>query len=230
MDKLSMAVDKSRYLVALLTPNSINKPWVRFELSQAMDREVRDDQTSVIAMLLHECNIPPFLRNKIYIDLRDWGNFEKEMQRLAVVVKGDIVDLPSSFRFDGLDSDHFTEDQLFSLPLSQAIIERYLRAEGFRSRTVRSLSRYSGLTPKQVISYCERSPHIILSPIVSHQGEIHYGLKTRIMKRYSSIDRYRRDVEQFLRFLQITPSLHYRLDVMRHFTSFYEGHQAKDKA
>lgn len=122
VDKLAAAIHNSRWFVILLTNNSVRKAWVQFELSQAIDREVRDEHTVVIPVVLSDCDIPHYLRNKIYVDLRDYGNYEHGIQQLANTIKGDILEPPASFVPTGVET--MTDDELLTLPRSQAILEQ----------------------------------------------------------------------------------------------------------
>jgi hypothetical protein len=46
------------------------------------------------------------------------------------------------------------------------------------------LSSNTGLTQKQIIAYCEPSPQIAISPVINVQGDIYYGLKSKVMRAY----------------------------------------------
>lgn len=219
VDKLAAGIHNSRWFIILLTNNSVNKRWVQFELSQAIDREVRDEETVVVPVVLSDCEVPAYLRNKIYVDLRDFGNYEHGIQQLANTIKGDILDPPSSFVYTGIES--MTDEELLTLPRSQAILEHSLRAHRWSARRLRTLSHSSGLLPKQVITYCERMPHIVVSPFLDGQGNIYYGRRDRIVTAFSSEEVYISELHRLLRALRAIPSQVHPLDVMLYFFSFH---------
>jgi hypothetical protein len=175
----------------------------------------------VIPVVLSDCQIPHYLRNKIFVDLRDYGNYECGVQRLANTVKGDILEVPSGFRFEGVES--MNEAELLELPRSQTIIELNLRAKRWKARRLGTLSHNSGLTPKQVISYCEKSGHIVVSPVINNSGDIYYGRRDRIIKLYESEAEYVEEMNRFFGTLRAIPSEIHAVDVLQFFFSFHSS-------
>jgi hypothetical protein len=219
VDKLAEAIHDSRWFIILLTANSVAKSWVKFELSQAMDREVRAGVTSVIPVVLSDCEIPLYLRNKVYVDLRDYGDYEHGIQRLAATIKGDLAEPPPGFL--SVDVGPMSDQELLALPRSQSLLEMNLRSQRWTSRRLRTLSQLTGLMPKQVITYCERMPHIVVSPIVNAMGDVFYGRRDRILPKYRSEAAYLDDLARFLSTLRTVPSQSHPHDVISHFFSFH---------
>jgi hypothetical protein len=58
VQKIATAIHTSHWFIALLTPTSVTKKWVRFELNQAMDREIREGRTFIIPVVADDCEIP----------------------------------------------------------------------------------------------------------------------------------------------------------------------------
>ncbi len=223
IDRISTAIEKARWFCVFLTQNSVDKPWVKFELAQAMEREISTEKTFVVPVVLFDCKIPVFLRHKIYIDLRNWDHYATALEKLAARILGDIRQLPPDFDLDGLDDPDLTEDTLLSFPASQAAIELRLRFEKWRSRRLSTLRNAGGLTLKQVINYCESAPHIMLSPAVNAHGEIYYGTRWRVTDKYNSDDgEYQKALRRYLKFLQRHPGNEYPADVIEYLFSFYE--------
>jgi hypothetical protein len=222
IEKISLAIDQAKWFCVFLTSNSVQKPWVKFELSQAMEREIREEKIFVIPVLLFDCELPPYLKKKLYIDLRDWDSYGIALEKLAITIKGDITEIPRNFLFDKLDKQDIEDEYLLSLPKAQASIEFKLRYERWASRRLSTLRNYSGLTIKQLIHYCEKSPHIILSPVFNERGEIFYGLRWRVMMNYKSEEEYNGNLRRFLMILQSTPVKTYPKDVISYLLSFYK--------
>jgi hypothetical protein len=220
IEKISTAIDMAKWFCVFLTSNSVKKSWVRFELGQAMEREIRKNKTFVIPVLLYDCEPPPFLRNKHYIDLRDWDRYGHSLEKLAIAIKGDITEIPKDFVLGNLDDPNVDVNYLLTLPPAQAAIELKLRYDNFTSRKLSTLRDHSGLTMKQVIHYCETSPHIILNPEFNARGEIFYALKWKVLRNKSKA-RYKRNLDMYLQMLTSTPTVAYPKDVISYLLSFY---------
>ena len=224
IERLSTAIEKARWFCVFLTQNSVDKPWVKFELAQAMEREITSEKTFVIPVVLFNCEIPPFLRHKIYIDLQNWDHYSTALEKLATRILGDITQIPPDFIMEGIGDPDLKEDSLFHYPAAQAAIELKLRFERWASRRLATLRNAAGLTLKQTINYCESAPHIILSPAINANGEIYYGARWRVTEKYNSDDQeYQKALRRYLRFLQMHPGSEYSLDVLDYLLSFY-GH------
>jgi hypothetical protein len=219
VQKIATAIHKSHWFIALLTPNSVTKKWVTFELNQAMDREVREGRTFIIPVIADDCEIPEYLRNKLYIDIRKRDDYDKGIGALIRTIKHNIQAIPADFRLS--DLGNATEGDLLALPRSQFALENCLRAERWIARTLRTLAATSNLLPKQVITYCETVPHIIACPTIDASGDIFYGLKRRIMRRYKTQVSYDRRLALYLKSLRVHSSDTYSVDVVNHFLSFY---------
>lgn len=69
--ELQDGVGSADALVVLLSPRSVASRWCREELHAAMHRQVTHSKTVVLPVLLENCDIPTFLLEKKYADLRD---------------------------------------------------------------------------------------------------------------------------------------------------------------
>ena len=157
VEKISNAIEVSDSFCVFLTVNSITKNWVKFELSQAMEREISEGASFVIPVLLHECKVPAFLRPKMYIDLRNWDSYSLALEKLAIAIKHDIKEVPSGFNLEIVSNKNIDDNLLYSLPPEQASLEFRLRYDKWSARRIGTLRNYSGITLKQVITYCESS-------------------------------------------------------------------------
>lgn len=85
-DSISAAVDKgistSDYLAIVLTPDSVTSKWVMHEWSAAYHREQRWGNIKVLPLLLKDCDVPPLLADRKYVDLRG-SLFSKNLKTLA---------------------------------------------------------------------------------------------------------------------------------------------------
>lgn len=73
-DRISAGLIETDYLVVILSPNSVSSEWVNREINSALLEEIEKKQVRVIPVLYKSCEIPVFLRPKLYLDFRDTEN------------------------------------------------------------------------------------------------------------------------------------------------------------
>jgi len=74
IDRIEEAVEGADAILVLLSNNSIESAWCRKELKSGLIRELEERQVIVIPILLDDCEVPLFLRDKLYVDLRKGDN------------------------------------------------------------------------------------------------------------------------------------------------------------
>jgi tetratricopeptide (TPR) repeat protein len=70
VDKIRQGLD-SRFIILILSPDSIDSYWVREEWTDAFWDQTNNQQTKLIPVLYRDCTIPRLLRNKKHFDLRN---------------------------------------------------------------------------------------------------------------------------------------------------------------
>ena len=68
--RIDQAIASSDILLVLLSQSSVDSQWVQKELSAALSAELRDRAITVIPALIEDCDIPPVLADRQYLDLR----------------------------------------------------------------------------------------------------------------------------------------------------------------
>lgn len=69
-DELAKAMNESRYIAILITANYNKSVWTKAEYKKALSREQKEERTVMLPILLGEAEIPEFIEDKIYVDLR----------------------------------------------------------------------------------------------------------------------------------------------------------------
>ena len=69
-DEISKAMDESQYIAILITENYNKTVWTKTEYKKALAREQKEQRTVMLPLIVGEAEIPDFLEDKIYIDLR----------------------------------------------------------------------------------------------------------------------------------------------------------------
>lgn len=69
-ERIAAGMDKSSWLAVVLSINSTRSNWVKKELNAALATELERKKVFVLPILLNECKIPVFLKDKLYADFR----------------------------------------------------------------------------------------------------------------------------------------------------------------
>jgi hypothetical protein len=67
-ERISEAVDKSRFVGVVVTKNFSESKWIKGEVHQALSREMAGDRTVVLPLLADDTVVPPLLATKKYLD------------------------------------------------------------------------------------------------------------------------------------------------------------------
>ena len=68
--KIEGALTKANAILVILSKNSVQSEWCKRELSAGLIRELEEKQTLVMPCVIDDCEIPIFLRDKLYADFR----------------------------------------------------------------------------------------------------------------------------------------------------------------
>ena len=82
--RIESAIAEVDYLGAVLSKNSIGSEWVRRELEIAISREIYNKRVFVLPMLIDDCDVPGFLKGRVFADFRDPGKYKES---LALVLR-----------------------------------------------------------------------------------------------------------------------------------------------
>ena len=68
--KIEHGIQQSSWLLVVLSHNSVNSPWVQQELNAAFALELSRQKVFILPVVIDNCPIPLFLRDKVYADFR----------------------------------------------------------------------------------------------------------------------------------------------------------------
>lgn len=80
LDKIQEGIAEASYLLVVLSNNSLESEWCKCELKSAIMRELEERKVIVIPILIEKCDIPLFLKEKLYADFTK--NFDDGMNSL----------------------------------------------------------------------------------------------------------------------------------------------------
>ena len=77
--RVQEAISGASALLVILSKTSVASEWCKKELSSGLIRELEEKRVVVLPVLIEDCEIPMFLRDKLYADFRD--NFDNHSFR-----------------------------------------------------------------------------------------------------------------------------------------------------
>ena len=90
--KIREGIDEMDYLAVVLSPNSVRSEWVKKEVDIAMNQEIEGREVKVLPLLYQQCDLPGFLKGKLYADFTTDEKYQDGlmllMERLGVVPTG----------------------------------------------------------------------------------------------------------------------------------------------
>lgn len=156
-DELGRAMDESRFIAILITANYNKTVWTKTEYKKALSREQKEGRTVLLPLIVGEAEIPDFIEDKIYIDLRQ--NYFAGIVRLVGLIHG-------------LEQFRVSRALSQSEPKSVTEVWSLLQAIGFEPYVVlgkhdfEEMLKHGGTLVKE--NYAQFSPDALLrSPSVS---------------------------------------------------------------
>lgn len=85
--KIEEGIMKSKYFGIILSPNSIDSPWVKRELEMALNKEEYIKRVIILPLLYEKCELPLYLLNRLYADFTSEENYEAAIDNLLCRIK-----------------------------------------------------------------------------------------------------------------------------------------------
>lgn len=82
IEKIDEGLKHSRFVAVVLSTKSVVAPWVRKELDVAMNREIASGDVVVLPLLFEKCELPEFLKGKLYADFSDDAKYSASLEKL----------------------------------------------------------------------------------------------------------------------------------------------------
>ena len=102
VERVQAGILEAGYLAVVLSPRSIQSVWVARELNAAFTEETRRRGIFILPVLLEDCDLPLFVRDKMYADFR--GRYADGLQTMIrTIVPGDVA--PPKLVFDSRRDD-----------------------------------------------------------------------------------------------------------------------------
>jgi hypothetical protein len=130
-DSIGRALERSAYVGAVVSPDSVKSFWVRKELNQALCQEGRSGRNVVIPLRIRDATMPPFLEDKLYLD---FGlDYHSALTQLAAHV-------------NALDRQRVMEELAKGAPKTLTDVKEVLRIASWQDAIVLGPRRWASLT------------------------------------------------------------------------------------
>lgn len=163
--KIRKGIDDVDYLIALISKYSVESEWVLKELDIAMNKEIERKKVIVLPVLAGKCDLPGFLKGKLYVDMSTARNFSKNLPKLLarfnienILPEDKLVFTPSklslveiinklsdekmNLRIDVWKSLSYSDKQIFMLDEFRAFIIKYLQKEDISTEELIELLKF----------------------------------------------------------------------------------------
>ncbi len=87
IERISEGLGKVKYLIALISKNSITSDWVKKELSIAMTTEINSKKLQVFPLVLDNSKIPTYLTDKYYGDITTDDKYNGVINKIIMKIK-----------------------------------------------------------------------------------------------------------------------------------------------
>jgi hypothetical protein len=91
LSKIQQAIQQASALLVVLSKASTASEWCKKELNAGLIRELEEKRVVVLPLLLEECDIPIFLRDKLFADFR--SNYDDGFRKVLEAVAGVTSDI-----------------------------------------------------------------------------------------------------------------------------------------
>jgi len=120
IDKIQGAIKSASALIVILSPASAESEWCKKELSSGLIRELEEKRVFVLPVVIEDCEIPLFLRDKLYADFREDPDeaFRVILQSIAKVTTDSLgrMDTPE-FLVDWATDWGLNDENMFYLKI-----------------------------------------------------------------------------------------------------------------
>lgn len=82
IQKIREGIDSVDFFAVILSPNSVESPWVVNELDVAINHHINGKPIKVLPILLEECELPGFLVGRSYGDFQNEIQYEDSFRKL----------------------------------------------------------------------------------------------------------------------------------------------------
>lgn len=87
IEKINEGLSKCDHLIVIMSKAYFESSWTRHEFSAFAAREMAGKTNPILPVLVEDCDIPVFLRDRVYLDFRT--SFDEPFQRMVSFFTGE---------------------------------------------------------------------------------------------------------------------------------------------
>lgn len=116
VSRIGKAIDANDYLIVLLSGASVKSEWVTREVEVALHRDFANQTFRVLPVVVGDCALPPFLRGKVYADLRHPEAYQQELDKLLLQFGASDASSTTTIVFD----ESYYQGRWYGQPVTSA--------------------------------------------------------------------------------------------------------------
>ena len=117
LGRIATAIDEMEFLAVVLSPPAVASTWVQQELEQAMSTQLSEKKVKTLPLLYRQCEIPGFLRGKLYADFTEAHKYDDSLLRVARTIGLDPASGSGGTLYDPYARQFGRQDSLYSRPV-----------------------------------------------------------------------------------------------------------------
>ena len=82
IEKIRQGIDEMEYVGVVISQNSVKSEWVKREVDIAMNQEIEGKLVKVLPLVIEDCELPGFLKGKLYADFRASERYDEELAKV----------------------------------------------------------------------------------------------------------------------------------------------------
>jgi hypothetical protein len=125
-------IKNAKAIIAVISINSISKPWVKEELNAAMIKKI-NGVSKIIPVIIDDCEVPECLHSTLWEKIKDLNNYETELDRIVMSIYGHSFKPPlgsppqyTQTIIDILPGLTHTDSLIFKIACEHAMVLGYL--------------------------------------------------------------------------------------------------------
>ncbi len=82
VERIQHGIKNTDYFAVVLSKSAVESTWVKREVEAALATEIAADRVTILPILYKKCDVPQFLRAKIYVDFRAKKRYDEGIRLL----------------------------------------------------------------------------------------------------------------------------------------------------
>jgi hypothetical protein len=159
--KITDGIENIDYIAVVLSPDAVGSRWVEVELEMAMTRQIEERSVRIVPLLYRDCDVPLFLRGKVYLDFRRDEKYSRSFDELYsfLLPERDRLRLTAKEAARWVRRSEHPDGELVALS-QQGVFQQYISPNTMQAGDWVEADAKSGRSRVWVAEYYRRSDRI----------------------------------------------------------------------